>query len=297
MCKILSISRASYYKWLHHKETAEEKENKQIMEWILEFDEKYKHTLGYRRMRNYINREKNKSYSKKRIHRLMKLLGVKSVIRRKKNTYKPSKPEAVAENILARDFAATRPNEKWATDVTEFKIPETSKKLYLSAIIDLYDRSIIAHMLSTRNDNFLVFETYKRAIATNPDAKPILHSDRGFQYTSSVFQSMLKAQGVIQSMSRVSRCIDNGPTEGFWGIIKSEMYYVESHETEEDLRQAIEDYIYYYNHGRYQERFHNLAPLEVREAALNTEYPQQYPIPENKRIAAYWASIEAKKSA
>ena len=219
MCKILSISRASYYKWLHHKETTEEKENKQIMEWILEFDEKYKHTLGYRRMRNYINREKNKSYSKKRIHRLMKLLGVKSVIRRKKNTYKPSKPEAVAENILARDFAATRPNEKWATDVTEFKIPETSKKLYLSAIIDLYDRSIIAHMLSTRNDNFLVFETYKRAIAANPDAKPILHSDRGFQYTSPVFQSMLKAQGVIQSMSRVSRCIDNGPTEGFWGII------------------------------------------------------------------------------
>ena len=267
------------------------------MEWILEFDEKYKHTLGYRRMRNYINREKNKSYSKKRIHRLMKLLGVKSVIRRKKNTYKPSKPETVAENILARDFAATRPNEKWATDVTEFKIPETSRKLYLSAIIDLYDRSIIAHMLSTRNDNFLVFETYKRAIAANPDAKPILHSDRGFQYTSSVFQSMLNAQGVIQSMSRVSRCIDNGPTEGFWGIIKSEMYYVESHETEEDLRQAIEAYIYYYNHGRYQERFNNLAPLEVREAALNAEYPQQYPIPENKRIAAYWASIEGKKGA
>ena len=110
MCKVLSISRASYYKWLHHKETAEEKENKQIMKWILEYDEKHKHTLGYRRMRNYINREKNKSYCKKRIHRLMKLLGVKSVIRRKKNTYKPSKPEVVAENILARDFAATRPN-------------------------------------------------------------------------------------------------------------------------------------------------------------------------------------------
>ena len=108
---------------------------------------------------------------------------------------------------------------------------------------------------------------------------------------------MLKAQGVVQSMSRVSRCIDNGPTEGFWGIIKSEMYYVESHETEEDLRQAIEDYIYYYNHGRYQERYNNLAPLEVRTAALTSEQPQQYPIPENKKIAAYWASIEAKKSA
>lgn len=297
MCKILTISRASYYKWLHHKETSEEKENKQIMEWILEFGEKYKHTLGYRRMRNYINREKNKNYSKKRIHRLMKLLGEKSVIRRKKNTYKPSKPEAVAENILARDFVATRPNEKWATDVTEFKIPETSKKLYLSAIIDLYDRSIIAHMLSTRNDNVLVFETYKSAIVANPDAKPILHSDRGFQYTSPIFQSMLRAQGVVQSMSRVSRCIDNGPTEGFWGIIKSEMYYVESHETEEDLRQAIEDYIYYYNHGRYQERYNNLAPLEVRAAALASEQPQQYPIPVNKKIATYWASIEAKKSA
>lgn len=293
MCKVLSISRASYYKWLHHKETAEEKENKQIMKWILEYDEKHKHTLGYRRMRNYINREKNKSYCKKRIHRLMKLLGVKSVIRRKKNTYKPSKPEVVAENILARDFAATRPNEKWATDITEFKIPETSKKLYLSAIIDLYDRSIIAHMLSTRNDNFLVFETYKRAIAANPDAKPILHSDRGFQYTSPAFQSMLKAQGVIQSMSRVSRCIDNGPTEGFWGIIKSEMYYLETFKDQNALKSAIEKYIHFYNHERFQERFGAKTPMEVRMTALTSDKPALYPIPENKRIQRYKAKFAA----
>ena len=169
--------------------------------------------------------------------------------------------------------------------------------MYLSAIIDLYDRSIIAYMLSTRNDNALVFETYKKAIAANPDAKPILHSDRGFQYTSPAFQSMLKAQGVVQSMSRVSRCIDNGPTEGFWGIIKSEMYYVGAHESEEELRQAIEDYIYYYNHGRYQEQYNNLALLEVRTAALAAEHPQQYPIPENKKITSCWISIRVKKSA
>jgi len=96
-------------------------------------------------------------------------------------------------------------------------------------------------------------------------------------------------------MSRAGCCIDNGPTEGFWGIVKSEMYYISEFSTEEELCQAIAEFIEYYNTGRYQERFNNLAPMEVRSAALLSEQPILYPIPENKRIEAYKAELEAKK--
>lgn len=125
------------------------------------------------------------------------------------------KVHVTAENKLKRDFNATAPNQKWSTDVTEFKIPGEKKKLYLSAILDLYDRYPVSYVISCRNDNRLVFRTYDKAIASNPDAKPIFHSNRGFQYTSRVFQQKLKEQEIEQSMSRVAHCIDNGPTEGF----------------------------------------------------------------------------------
>ena len=295
MCKKLQISRAGYYKWINRSQTEEELENKQLALWIQEYDEKYKHTLGYRRMRNYINRDKKKNYSKRRIQRIMDLLGIKAVIRKSHNRYKPPTPETTAENILRRDFNAEHPNQKWTTDVTEFKIPESNRKLYLSAILDLYDRTIVSYVLSNRNDNNIVFDTLDLAIEANPDAMPLFHSDRGFQYTSKVFQSKLKQQGIKQSMSRVGHCIDNGPIEAFWGIIKSEIYYISKFHTEKELRQAIEEFIDYYNNGRYQERFDNLAPMEVRKAAIQTKTPVQYRILENKRISAYWAHIESKK--
>lgn len=295
MCRQLEVSRAGYYKWLQHEKTEGELENEQLAVWIKEYDETYKHTLGYRRMRNYINRDKDKHYSKRRIQRIMRLLGIKSVIRKARKPYRYSTPETTAENKLHRNFQAERPNEKWVTDVTEFKIPMSKQKLYLSGILDLYDRSVIAYVLSNRNDNKLVFDTYDLALKANPRATPLFHSDRGFQYTSRVFQYKLKKQGMEQSMSRVGCCIDNGPIEGFWGIIKSEMYYNTEFHDEEELRQTIETYIDYYNNGRYQERYGNRAPHEVRIAALSSPNPIPYPIPVNKRILAYKTMLEEKK--
>lgn len=295
MCQQLNVSRAGYYKWLHREKPADEVENEQLVLWIKEYDEKFKHTLGYRRMRNFINRDKNKHYSKRRIQRIMRVLGIKSVIRKQRKPYRHSTPETTAENILHREFEATKPNEKWGTDVTEFKVPMSNKKVYLSAILDFYDKSVVSYVQSNRNDNKLVFDTYDLALTNNPEATPLFHSDRGFQYTSKVLQKRLKEQGMTQSMSRVGCCIDNGPTEGFWGIIKAEMYYISEFCNEDELRQAIAEYIDYYNNYRYQERFNNLAPIEVRNAALNSEQPLQYPIPENKRIQAYKAELEQKK--
>lgn len=299
MCRKLEVSRAAYYKWLHRKKTVLEIENEQIAQLILEYDEKYKHTLGYRRMKMYINAFNHKNYSRRRIQGIMEKLGIKAQIRKQPKRYKKSTPETTAENLLGRNFHADKPNEKWSTDVTEFKVPGGKKKLYLSAILDLYDRSIISFIIRGRNDNKLVFDTFQKAVDANPDATPIFHSDRGFQYTSKLFQMKLKDQGMTQSMSRVGHCIDNGPTEGIWGIIKSEMYLLYEIHDEESLINSITDYIRYYNEERLQERFDAQTPKQVREAALmamkQNESPEDYPIPENKRIEKYWAGIAAKQ--
>ena len=287
MCKHLVVSRAAYYKWLHREMPIQEQENIELANLIKEYDERFNHILGYRRMTSWINHFNHTNYSKKRVHRIMKKLNIHSVIRKKKKKYLSSTPQAVAENILQRDFYATAPNQKWATDVTEFKVPGEKKKLYLSAIIDLYDRYPVSYVISCRNDNRLVFKTFDKAIISNPDAKPIFHSDRGFQYTSKVFQRKLMNQEMQQSMSRVGHCIDNGPTEGFWGIIKSEMYAMYEIKDEGSLRFAIKDYLRFYAEERIQERYDYKTPLEVRTEALATVDPMGYPIPENKRIKKY----------
>ena len=217
----------------------------------------------------------------------MKKLGIHSVIRKKKKKYVSSTPESIAENKLGRNFYAGAPNEKWTTDVTEFKVPGENKKLYLSAILDLYDRYPVSYVISTRNDNQLVFRTFDKALATNPEAKPLFHSDRGFQYTSKVFQRKLKEHEMVQSMSRIGHCIDNGPTEGFWGIIKTEMYQMYTITDESSLRFAITDYIRFYSDERPQDRYHCKTPLEVRTEALSAEHPAEYLIPHTKRIEKY----------
>jgi transposase InsO family protein len=295
MCRQFSISKAAYYKWLHRSVPQAEQENVLLAELIREYDERFHHILGYRRMTAWLNHFNGTSYSKNRIHRIMKAIGIHSVIRKQRKKYRTSTPERTAENVLKRDFTASKPNEKWVTDVTEFKWYEGTavRKLYLSAILDLYDRSVVAYVLSRRNDNRLVFRTFDKAIANNPDAKPIFHSDRGFQYTSPRFQSKLNSQGMVQSMSRVGHCIDNGPTEGFWGIIKAEMYYLHKFEDENTLRSAIERYIHFYNYERLQERFGNRTPMEVRMEALHSDEPTQYPIPENKRIQKFKEKFSA----
>lgn len=287
MCKQLEVTRAAYYKWLNRKPTEQEKENIRLAELIREYDDRFNHILGYRRMTSWINHFNHTNYSKKHVHRIMKKLGIHSVIRKKKKKYIYSTPESIAENKLCRDFYSNAPNEKWVTDVTEFKVPGENKKLYLSAILDLYDRYPVSFVISTRNDNKLVFKTFDKAIAANPDAKPIFHSDRGFQYTSKMFQNKLREHNLEQSMSRVGHCIDNGPTEGFWGIIKSEMYQMYEITDEQSLRFAIKDYIRFYSNDRPQDRYHCQTPLQVRIEALASVEPAQYPIPKNKRIEKY----------
>jgi len=193
----------------------------------------------------------------------MRSIGLKSVCRKKRKNYIKSTPETTAENVLDRDFNASKINEKWLADVTEFKYGD-GKKAYLSAILDLGDRSIVSYVIGKSNNNALVFETFDKAIENHPNAKPIFHSDRGFQYTGKVFKKKLDMAGMVQSMSRVGRCIDNGPMEGFWGILKSEMYHIQKFADYDTLKYSIEEYVEYYNKSRYQKRLNCMAPLEYR---------------------------------
>jgi transposase InsO family protein len=215
----------------------------------------------------FINKLNQKSFSKGYIHRLMRYLSISARIRRKKVNRIRVKPEYTKENILARDFSAKAPNQKWLTDVTEFSIPGDNRKLYLSPIMDLYDNSIITYEMSFKNNNQLVFKMFDKAIQKYPNTKPIFHSDRGFQYTSSIFKSKIEKAGMTQSMSRIGKCIDNGPMEGFFGTLKTEMFYGKTYKTLEELRNKIDQYIKFYNENRFQKNLGCMAPLEYRNHA------------------------------
>ena len=269
LCERLHVCRSAYYKWLKREPSQHQRTNEQLVEWIKELYEEQNGILGYRQMTITINRIHETKYNIKRIRRLMQILHLQSVCRRKKHNYIKSTPEVIAENVLNREFYADAPNEKWLTDVTEFKyyVGEETKKLYLSAILDLYDRRIVSYKIGSSNNNPLVFEMFDEAIQNNPNAHPLFHSDRGFQYTSKAFHKKLMKAGMRQSMSRVGRCIDNGPMEGYWGILKSEMYYLKKFTSQEELTKAIEDYIIFYNTKRYQLKLKCMTPMEYHSAA------------------------------
>lgn len=135
-------------------------------------------------------------------------------------------------------------------------------------ILDLCDHRPVAYVLSDHNNNQLVFDTFALAVKNNPGTHPIFHSDRGFQYTSRIFHQKLVDAGMTQSMSRVAHCTDNGPMEGFWGILKREMYYGRKYHTREELVQAITSYIDYYINDRPQRCLDVLTPSEFHERLL-----------------------------
>ena len=265
LCKVGNISRAAYYKWLHREIPTYETENKRIANELEKI-----HTespdKGYRRIRDELERYHDIKVNDKRVLRICRKKGIKSTIKYANNgcTRQAANPQFIAENILNREFSADAPNQKWLTDVTEFKdyVAQEVHKVYLSAILDLYDRRIVSYVIGDSNNNPLVFDTFDAAIAANPGATPLCHSDRGFQYTNRLFHAKLEAAGMTQSMSRVAKCIDNGPMEGFWGILKRERYYGKRFKDKDSLVSMIEEYIEYYNNQRLQRNLGVLTPIE-----------------------------------
>lgn len=268
-CIILHVSRSAYHKWASGKQSAREVENEQLAK-IIEQIHEASPDKGHRRINDDLKHAHGIHVNDKRVLRICRAKSIRSTIKYANHgcTRNAKNPQYLAENVLNREFYAFKPNEKWLTDVTEFKWYEGIEvhKVYLSAILDLYDRRIVAFVISERNDNPLVFKTLEQAIEQNPDAHPLFHSDRGFQYTSRVFHTMLEKAGITQSMSRVAHCIDNGPMEGFWGILKRERYYGKRFTSKQELVQMITRYIHYYNTARVQRNLGILTPMEKNMA-------------------------------
>jgi transposase InsO family protein len=227
---------------------------------------------GYRRIRDDLERYHDTKISDKRMLRICRKRDIKSTIKYANNgcTRNAENPQYLAENLLNRNFHAETPNEKWLTDVTEFKWYEgiEKHKIYLSAILDLCDRRIVASVIRDCNDNALVFDTFDAAITANPEVHPLFHSDRGYQYTNRTFHAKLEAAGMTQSMSRVAKCIDNGPMEGFWGILKREKYFGKRFTNRESLVAMITNYIEYYNNKRLQRNLGIMTPIEKHTLLL-----------------------------
>lgn len=251
--------------------SSQEDENNRIAD-IIESIHNESPDKGYRRIRDDLERYHNTKVNDKRVLRICRKKGIKSTIKYAHNgcTRQAANPQHIAENILDRQFKADAPNEKWLTDVTEFHyyVGIEKRKVYLSAILDLYDRRIVSYIINDRNNNALVFDTLDRAIENNPKAHPLFHSDRGFQYTNRIFHAKLEAAGMTQSMSRVAKCIDNGPIEGFWGILKRERYYGKRFTSRESLVEMIENYMEYYNNRRLQRNLGVLTPIEKHKIYL-----------------------------
>lgn len=185
----------------------------------------------------------------KAVQRLMSEQSLKAVVRVKKYRSWKGEQGKIAPNVLQRNFRATRPNEKWVTDVTEFAV--AGQKLYLSPVIDLFNGEVISHVMSERPLMNMVSTMLEKALTTlNPGERPVLHSDQGWQYQMKCWQAQLKAHGLTQSMSRRGNCLDNAVAESFFGTLKSECFYLKKFGSIRELRQAVDKYIHYYNHER-----------------------------------------------
>lgn len=207
------------------------------------------------------------------VGRYMKKLGIASVIRKKKRKHQkmsPSESKYVFDNILNREFTATRPNEKWVTDITY--LHSTNGTRYLSCIKDLYDNTIIAHVVSDRNDNDLVINTLEKAIK-NVGVENIngttLHSDRGHQYTSKLYRQVLEFYSMDGSHSRLGNPYDNASMESFFSTFKTERYKRIKNKKTENTVAITDEYIDYYNHKRPQRKTKKLPPILYREQFFN----------------------------
>ena len=260
MCKFFEVSQSRYYDFIKRMDQPDRDEK--IASFIQKCQERSHKTYGYRRVKIWLLREIRLVVNHKAILRIMNKYGLLAEIRRRRKYKKMGEYLHRYENILNREFEASKPNQKWVTDISYIHTGEGI--LYLSIIRDLFDRSIIAHKTGTEQSVNLVLNTIKAAKQNEEvTAEVQLHSDQGFQYTSTGYFNLTKEYGIIPSMSRRGNCYDNALAENFFGILKSECINRIKPKTFDEARRLIYDYIDFYNNDRIQLKT-KLTPFEKR---------------------------------
>ena len=222
---------------------------------------------GYRRITTELHK-RNFLLNHKTVQRLMKELGLVCRVRRKKYLSYKGEVGKIAPNLLNRDFRAEKPNQKWVTDVTEFSL--FGEKLYLSPILDLCSSDLVSYTISDHPVLSMVTTMLDKAFEKIPDGTGlILHSDQGWQYQHKRYQRMLREKGIRQSMSRKGNCLDNAVIENFFGLLKSELLYLQEFRSMEHFKQELVAYLDYYNNRRIKAKLKGLSPAIHRQQALS----------------------------
>ena len=258
------LARSTYYYQLKQLDGFDK--DKELKAEIQSIYCEHKGNYGYRRMTLEL-RNRGFMVNHKKVQRLMKVLGLSARIRRKRK-YSSYQGEVgkKAENLIQRQFEASKPMEKCYTDVTEFAIPNSTQKLYLSPVLDGFNSEIIAYNLSTSPNLEQVKAMLDQAFTEENYENTILHSDQGWQYQHQYYHQFLEDKGIQPSMSRKGNSPDNGMMESFFGILKSEMFYgyEKTFHSLEQLEQAIVGYIDYYNNKRIKVKLKGLSPVQYR---------------------------------
>ena len=257
---MVSLPRSSFYHW--DKRRCAPDKYAGAKELIQSIYDEHRGRYGYRRIACVL-RQRGVNMHQNTVQRLMGQLGLKSLQRQK--TYRSYKGEIgeTAPHSLDRQFAATTPNEKWVTDVTEFKVGD--EKLFFSPIKDLYNGEIIAYTMGPRPTFDLVTSMLKKALRKlDKKCKPLVHSDQGWQYQMSAFRKLLMDRDLEQSMSRKGNCYDNASMESFFAVLKTECFYTTKFESIDELKKELVAYIRYYNRERITLGLGGMSPVQYR---------------------------------
>ena len=261
---IAGLPRATFY--YHAKRMRQEDKYAEAKAEIADIYCEHKGRYGYRRITRELH-SRGFKLNHKTVQRLMKMLGLVCRVRMKK--YRSYKGEVgrIAPNLLERNFEAEKPNQKWVTDVTEFNL--FGQKIYLSPIMDLHSRDIVSYTIYERPVVRMVTDMVEQAFAVLPEnSKLILHSDQGFHYQHKSYQRLLQQRGIEQSMSRKGNCLDNAVIENFFGLLKSELLYLQKFDSMEHFKTELIDYLDYYNNRRSKAKLKGLPPAIHRQQAL-----------------------------
>lgn len=264
LLKLSGLARSTFYYYLNQKDldkyTCEKSD-------IVELFNQNKGRYGYRRI-TVLLRNRGYCINHKTVLKLMNCLNLKGK-QRKNDKYHSYKGEVgkIADNLLNRDFHAAKPYEKLTTDITEFKV--CNDKVYLSPVMDLFNREIVSYSISLSPNLWQIREMLSGLFDKLPeDARPIFHSDQGWQYQHAEYQCLLSEHNITQSMSRKGNCMDNGAMENFFGRLKVEMFYGEKFESVTAFIEALNRYLDYYNNERISLKLKGMSPVQYRTHSL-----------------------------
>ena len=264
LLSVAQLPRATFYYHLKKQKQADKYETSKAE--IKAIFHENKGRYGYRRITVEL-RNRKIFLNHKTVQKLMKQLGLVCCVRIKKYHSYKGEVGKIAPNLLNRDFYAEKPNEKWVTDVTEFSL--FGKKLYLSPILDLHSSYLVSYTISEHPTLSMVTSMLEKAFVNIPDnTNLILHSDQGWQYQHKQYQRMLHNKGIRQSMSRKGNCLDNSVMENFFGLLKSELLYLQKFESMEQFKAELIKYLDYYNNKRIKTKLKGLSPALYRKLAL-----------------------------